>query len=72
MYSIMEFASVVVPFGMMEIENHLGLHVNATTAMYFLLVSLDFTLVGFVACLPIQTLPLYFCDHKNQYSSSII
>ena len=66
MYSIMEFASIVVLLCIMETENLLGLHVNATKAMEFLFVSLDFTLVGFIAFLAIQTRPLYFCDHKKK------
>ena len=69
MYSIIEFASIV---GIMETKNLLGLDVNATRTMHSLFVCLDFTLVGFIAFLPIQTLPLYVCGHKNQDSSSII
>ncbi len=55
MYSIIEFASIVVPLGIMETENLFGLHVNETIAMVFLLFSFDFTFVGFTAFRPIQT-----------------
>ena len=54
MYSITEFASIVVVLGIMETENLSGLHVNATKAMDLLYVSLDFTLVCFIAFIPIQ------------------
>ena len=71
MDSIMELESIVVPLGIIDTENLFGLHVKATKLIVFLFVSLDLTFVGFTALLPIQTLPLQVCYHKNHNSSSL-